>query len=118
GSPKATRMGSVSGNVEEPGVYEIEIGINFREVIIGLAGGPPPGRRVKAFWPGGCSAPVLPESGLDVSTDLEEVARAGSMAGSGGVIVMDDFHCRVEGARRLRAFYAHESCGKCTPCRG
>ena len=117
GSSKGTRLVSVSGNVEKPGVYEIEIGINFREVIIGLAGGPPPGRRVKAFWPGGCSAPVLPESGLDVSTDLEEVARAGSMAGSGGIIVMDDSHCMVKAARRLLEFYAHESCGKCTPCR-
>jgi NADH-quinone oxidoreductase subunit F len=117
GNSKGTRLLSVSGNVQNPGVFEIEIGTSFREVIMGLAGGPPPGRRVKAFWPGGCSAPVLPESGLDVSTDLEEVARAGSMAGSGGVIVMDDSHCMVKAARRLLQFYAHESCGKCTPCR-
>src|SRR2546421_2506510 len=66
GSSKGTRLLSVSGNVQNPGVYEIEIGTSFREVIMGLAGGPPPGRRVKAFWPGGCSAPVLPESALDV----------------------------------------------------
>src|SRR5919204_2732117 len=82
-----------------------------------MAGGPSPGRRMKAFWPGGCSAPVLPEWGLDVSTDLDEVARAGSMAGSGGIIVMDDSHCMVKAARRLLQFYANESCGKCTPCR-
>jgi NADH-quinone oxidoreductase subunit F len=117
GSAKGTRLVSVSGNVQTPGVYEIELGTSFREVIMELAGGPPPGRRVKAFWPGGSSAPVLPESGLDISTDLDELARAGSMGGSGGVIVMDDSHCVVKAARRLLEFYAHESCGKCTPCR-
>src|SRR5919199_239216 len=117
GNSKGTRLVSVSGNVEKPGVYEIELGVSFRHVIMELAGGPPPGRRVKAFWPGGSSAPVLPESMIDVSTDLDELARAGSMAGSGGVIVMDDSHCMVKGARRLLQFYAHESCGKCTPCR-
>jgi NADH-quinone oxidoreductase subunit F len=118
GTAKGTRLVSVSGNVQNPGVYEIEIGISFRDVIMGLAGGPPPGRQVKAFWPGGCSAPVLPgDWGLDVSTDLDEVARAGSMAGSGGIIVMDDTHCMVKAARRLLQFYAGESCGKCTPCR-
>ena len=117
GSAKGTRLVSVSGNVQKPGVYEIELGIKFREVIMDMAGGPPPGRRVKAFWPGGSSAPVLPEWGLDVSTDLDELARAGSMGGSGGIIVMDDSHCMVKAARRLLQFYAHESCGKCTPCR-
>jgi NADH-quinone oxidoreductase subunit F len=117
GTAKGTRLLSVSGNVQNPGVFEIELGTSFREVIMEMAGGPPPGRRMKAFWPGGCSAPVLPEWGLDVSTDLDEVARAGSMAGSGGVIVMDDSHCMVRAARRLLQFYAHESCGKCTPCR-
>ena len=117
GNSKGTRLVSVSGNVEKPGVYEIELGVSFRHVIMELAGGPPPGRRVKAFWPGGSSAPVLPESMLDVSTDLDELARVGSMGGSGGVIVMDDSHCMVKAARRLLQFYAHESCGKCTPCR-
>jgi len=112
-----TRLLSVSGNVQRPGVYEVELGTSFREVIMGLAGGPPPGRRVKVFWPGGSSAPVVPESMLDISTDLDELQRAGSMAGSGGVIVMDDSHCVVRAAHRLLRFYAHESCGKCTPCR-
>ncbi|HLH71065.1 MAG TPA: NADH-quinone oxidoreductase subunit NuoF [Candidatus Dormibacteraeota bacterium] len=114
---RGTRLLSVSGNVQRPGVYEVELGVSFRHVIMELAGGPPPGRRVKAFWPGGSSAPVLPESMLDVSTDLDELARVGSMGGSGGVIVMDDSHCVVKAARRLIRFYAHESCGKCTPCR-
>jgi NADH-quinone oxidoreductase subunit F len=117
GSAKGTRLLSVSGNVQRPGVYEVELGTPFRTVIMELAGGPPPGRRVKVFWPGGSSAPVLPESMLDVTTDLDELARVGSMGGSGGVIVMDDSHCIVMAAARLLRFYAHESCGKCTPCR-
>jgi NADH-quinone oxidoreductase subunit F len=117
GGGKGTRMLSVSGNVRTPGNYEIEIGISFRTVIMDLAGGPPEGRRVKAFWPGGSSAPVLPESMLDTSTDMDELARVGSMGGSGGVIVMDDAHCMVRAAARLLRFYARESCGKCTPCR-
>jgi NADH-quinone oxidoreductase subunit F len=112
-----TRLLTVSGDVQRPGVYEVELGVSFRHVIMELAGGPPPGRSVKVFWPGGSSAQVLPESMLDISTDLDELARAGSMAGSGGVIVMDDTHCVVRAAHRLLRFYAHESCGKCTPCR-
>jgi len=114
---RGTRLLSVSGNVQKPGVYEVELGVSFRHVIMELAGGPPPGRRVKVFWPGGSSAPVLPESMLDTTTDLDELARVGSMAGSGGVIVMDDAHCVVRAAHRLLRFYANESCGKCTPCR-
>jgi NADH-quinone oxidoreductase subunit F len=114
---RGTRLLSVSGNVRRPGVYEVELGVSFRHVIMELAGGPPEGRRVKVFWPGGSSAPVLPESMLDTSTDLDELARVGSMGGSGGVIVMDDSHCVVRAAHRLLRFYAHESCGKCTPCR-
>ena len=114
---RGTRLLSVSGNVQRPGVYEVEIGVSFRHVIVELAGGPLPGRELKVFWPGGSSAPVLPASMLDTSTDLAELARVGSMAGSGGVIVMDDSHCVVEAAHRLLRFYAHESCGKCTPCR-
>jgi len=86
-------------------------------VIMDLAGGPPEGRRVKVFWPGGSSAPVLPESMLDVKTDMESLQAAKSMGGSGGVIVMDDAHCVVRAAHRLLRFYAYESCGKCPPCR-
>src|SRR5215472_2304818 len=114
---RGTRLLTVSGNVQKPGVYEVELGVSFRHVIMELAGGPPPGRRVKVFWPGGSSAQVLPEPMLDLSTDLDEIARAGSMGGSGGVIVMDDSHCIVKAAHRLLRFYANESCGKCTPCR-
>jgi NADH-quinone oxidoreductase subunit F len=112
-----TRLLTVSGNVKRPGVYEVELGATFRHVIMELAGGPPDGRKVKVFWPGGSSAPVLPESMLDTTTDMEALAAARSMGGSGGVIVMDDTHCVVRAAYRLLQFYAHESCGKCTPCR-
>src|SRR5262245_22589095 len=112
-----TRLLTVSGNVRKPGVYEVEIGKTFRHIIMELAGGPPDGRKVKVFWPGGSSAPVLPESMLDTTSDAEALAAARSMGGSGGVIVMDDSHCVVEAAYRLLKFYAYESCGKCTPCR-
>jgi NADH-quinone oxidoreductase subunit F len=114
---KGTRLVSVSGHVQKPGVYEIELGVPFRHVIMELAGGPLPGRDLKAFWPGGSSAPVLPASMLDVGTDMEALAAAGSMAGSGGIVVMDDSWCMVRAAWRLLKFYAWESCGKCTPCR-
>jgi NADH-quinone oxidoreductase subunit F len=116
-SSKGTRMLSVSGQIRTPGVYEVELGTSFRKVIMELGGGPLPGRRIKVFWPGGSSAPVLPESMLDVTTDLAELDRVGSMGGSGGVIVMDDSFCVVRAAARLLRFYAYESCGKCTPCR-
>ncbi len=114
---KGTRLVSVSGHVQKPGVYEIELGVPFTHVINELAGGPRPGHELKCFWPGGSSAPVLPASRLDVGTDMEALAAAGTMAGSGGVIVMDDSGCVVEAAYRLCQFYAYESCGKCTPCR-
>lgn len=114
---RGTRLVSVSGQVERPGVYEIEFGTTFRQIIMDLAGGPLPGRQIKAFWPGGSSAPVLPASMLDTSTDLDALAAAGSMGGSGGIIVADDTTCMVRAAHRLLRFYAYESCGKCTPCR-
>jgi NADH-quinone oxidoreductase subunit F len=112
-----TRLLSVSGNVRKPGVYEVELGQSFRHVIMELAGGLPEGRQLKVFWPGGSSAPVLTADMLDTHTDMESLAAAHSMGGSGGVIVMDDAHCVVRAAHRLLQFYAHESCGKCTPCR-
>ncbi len=114
---KGTRMVTVSGDVQKPGNYEIEIGVTYRHIIEELAGGPFPGRKVKVFWPGGSSAKVLPGSMLDTSTDLDGLKALGTMGGSGGIIVMDDSHCVVKGAARLLRFYAHESCGKCTPCR-
>ena len=112
-----TRLMSVSGNVNKPGVYEVELGQTFRHVIMELAGGIAGGHELKVFWPGGSSAPVLPAGMLDTKTDMESLAAARSMGGSGGVIVMDDQHCVIQAAYRLLKFYAHESCGKCTPCR-
>ncbi len=112
-----TRLVSVSGHVARPGVYEIECGVSFTHILNDLAGGPLPGHQFKAFWPGGSSSPVLPASMMDVRSDIESLAAAGSMAGSGGVMVADDRTCLVETTWRLLKFYAHESCGKCTPCR-
>jgi len=112
-----TKVVSVSGNVRRPGNYEVEMGIPAREIVYGLAGGPPPGRSVKCWFPGGSSAPVLLERDLDLPYDFETMAEAGSMLGSGGIIVVDDSVPIVSVALRLAKFYRHESCGKCTPCR-
>src|SRR5258708_5489734 len=114
---KGTRMVTVSGDVQKPGNFEIVIGVTYRDIIEGLAGGMFPGRKLKVFWPGGSSAQVLPASMIDTSTDLDGLKALGTMGGSGGIIVMDDSHCVVKAAARLLRFYAHESCGKCTPCR-
>jgi NADH-quinone oxidoreductase subunit F len=108
---------SVSGCVQRPGNYEIELGIPARDLVYGLAGGPPEGRRVKAWFPGGSSAPVLTEADLDLPYDFEHMAEAGSMLGSGAIIVVDDSVPIVSVALRLAEFYRHESCGKCVPCR-
>jgi NADH-quinone oxidoreductase subunit F len=113
-----TKVVSVSGCVQRPGNYEIELGIKTRDLICGLAGGPPPGREIKCFFPGGSSSPVLTaEEGLDLAYDFDAMAKAGSMLGSGSVIVVDDSVPIVEVAKKVAKFYAHESCGKCSPCR-
>jgi NADH-quinone oxidoreductase subunit F len=112
-----TKLVSVSGDVRRPGNYEIELGIPSREIIYGLAGGPEEGREVKFWFPGGSSAPVLTAADLDVPYDFDSMAKAGSMLGSGAIIVVDDSHTVLEVALKLAKFYAHESCGKCVPCR-
>jgi NADH-quinone oxidoreductase subunit F len=113
-----TKVVSVSGCVQRPGNYEIELGIKTRDLICGLAGGPPPGREIKCFFPGGSSSPVLTaEEGLDLPYDFDAMAKAGSMLGSGSIIVVDDSVPIVEVAKKVAKFYAHESCGKCSPCR-
>jgi NADH-quinone oxidoreductase subunit F len=112
-----TKLVSVSGNVQKPGNYEVALGIPAREIIYDLAGGPPDGRRVKCWFPGGSSAPVLTEEHLDLAYDFETMAAAGSMLGSGAIIVVDDSIPIVQVALRLAQFYRHESCGKCSPCR-
>jgi NADH-quinone oxidoreductase subunit F len=107
----------VSGHVERPGVYEAPMGITFREIIEDLCGGMRGGGNLKAFIPGGSSAPVLPADKIDTGADFESVAQAGSMLGSGGLIVMDETVDMVWALENLLTFYAHESCGQCTPCR-
>ena len=112
-----TKLVSVSGNVQRPGNYEIELGIPSREIIYGLAGGPERGREIKLWFPGGSSSPVLTPAELDLPYDFDSMAKAGSMLGSGAIIVVDDSQSVVDVALTLAKFYRHESCGKCTPCR-
>jgi NADH-quinone oxidoreductase subunit F len=112
-----TKVVSVSGHVQRPGNYEVELGTPSREIIYGLAGGPPEGRRVKLWFPGGSSAPVLTEADLDIPYDFDSLAKAGTMLGSGAIIVVDDSTPVLDVALKLAKFYRHESCGKCTPCR-
>jgi NADH-quinone oxidoreductase subunit F len=112
-----TKLVSVSGHVQRPGNYEIELGIPSRELIYDLAGGPLPGHEIKCWFPGGSSAPVLTPDDLDVPYDFDSLAKAGSMLGSGAVIVVDDSTPIVDLALKVAKFYRHESCGKCTPCR-
>jgi NADH-quinone oxidoreductase subunit F len=113
-----TKVVSVSGDVTRPGNYEVELGIPTKDLINGLAGGVRDGRKLKGFFPGGSSAPVLTaEEGLDLPYSFEAMADAGSMLGSGSIIVFDDTTSVVELALRTARFYHHESCGKCTPCR-
>ncbi len=107
----------VSGHVERPGVYELPLGTTFREIIEQHCGGVRGGRRLKAFIPGGSSAPVLTADKVDTPADFESVAAAGSMLGSGGLIVMDETVDMMWALENLLRFYAHESCGQCTPCR-
>ena len=112
-----TKIFSVSGDVERPGNYEVPMGTPF-PVLLELAGGVKAGRSLKAVIPGGSSAPVLPASiMMDITMDYDSIAKAGSMLGSGAVIVLDDTRCMVKSLLRLSYFYMHESCGQCTPCR-
>ncbi|UCF78389.1 MAG: NADH-quinone oxidoreductase subunit NuoF [Candidatus Eiseniibacteriota bacterium] len=112
-----TKLFAVSGHVEKPGVYELPLGVSLRELLFEHAGGMRQGRKLKAVMPGGSSTPVITSEHLDVALDFDSLAAAGTMLGSGAVIVMDDTTCMVEVALRLTRFYKHESCGQCTPCR-
>jgi NADH-quinone oxidoreductase subunit F len=114
---KGTKLVSVSGHVQRPGNYEIELGIPSREIVYDLAGGPADGRKVKCWFPGGSSSPVLLEGDLDLPYDFDSMAKAGSMLGSGAIIVVDDSTPILDVALKVAKFYKHESCGKCTPCR-
>ncbi len=112
-----TKIFSVSGHVNKPGNYEIEMGTPFSE-LLELAGGMRGGRKLKGVIPGGSSSPVLPaEIIMDCTMDYDSISKAGSMLGSGAVIVMDETTCMVKALERLSYFYYDESCGQCTPCR-
>ncbi|MHB1669562.1 MAG: NADH-quinone oxidoreductase subunit NuoF [Thiomonas sp.] len=112
-----TKIYSVSGDVALPGNYEVPMGTPFSK-LLALAGGMREGRALKAVIPGGSSAPVLPANiVMDCTMDYDSIAKAGSMLGSGAVIVLNDTRCMVKSLMRLSYFYQHESCGQCTPCR-
>jgi NADH-quinone oxidoreductase subunit F len=112
-----TRVFSLSGNVVRGGNYEVELGTSLREFIYDIGGGIPDGRELKAIIPGGSSVPVLAADDVDTALDFDSMAQAGTMLGSGAVIVIDDRACMVQLGLRVAQFYMHESCGKCTPCR-
>ncbi|MEN8237713.1 MAG: NADH-quinone oxidoreductase subunit NuoF, partial [Actinomycetota bacterium] len=112
------KMISISGHVNKPGNYEIELGMSWRDFIYDIAGGIRDGLELKAWIPGGASAPwFVPEMHLDTPFTIDDVANNGSMLGAGAVIVMDENTNVVAAAHRLVRFFAHESCGQCTPCR-
>jgi NADH-quinone oxidoreductase subunit F len=113
-----TFMMSLSGHVNRPGNYELPHGITWRDLIFDIGGGIRDDRELKAWIPGGASAPwFVPSEHLDLEITKDATAGAGSMLGSGAVIVMDDHTCMVQAAERVVRFFAHESCGQCTPCR-
>ncbi len=112
-----TRLFSVSGHVKRPGLYEAPVGVTLRDLIETYAEGVPEGRTLKAVIPGGISAKVLTAEEIDVGMDFDALMAAGTMAGSAGVIVMDDTTCMVDALQSAAKFFAHESCGQCSPCR-
>jgi NADH-quinone oxidoreductase subunit F len=119
GVPKngGTRLYSISGHVNKPGIYELPLGFPLRKLIEEVAGGMRGGKKLKAVIPGGSSCPLLSADEIDVPMDYDSVAKIGSMLGSGGTVIMDEDTCMVDVARRIMHFYAHESCGWCIPCR-
>ena len=119
GTPKngGTRLFCLSGNIEKPGVYELPMGYNLKKMIYEVGGGIWKGRNLKAVVPGGSSVPALLPNEVDIAADFDSMMKAGTMLGSGGVIVLDDHQCIVKFALRTIKFYQHESCGWCIPCR-
>src|SRR5437867_702405 len=119
GPPKngGTRLFCLSGHLKRPGVYELPMGYNLKKMIYDVGGGVPGGRKLKAVVPGGSSTPLMTPDEIDVPMDFDSMMKAGSMLGSGGVVVLDDTTCMVKFALRIMKFYQHESCGWCIPCR-
>jgi NADH:ubiquinone oxidoreductase subunit F (NADH-binding)/NAD-dependent dihydropyrimidine dehydrogenase PreA subunit/(2Fe-2S) ferredoxin len=114
---KGTKIFSLVGKVCNTGLVEVPMGITLRDIIFKIGGGVPKGKKFKAVQTGGPSGGVIPESLLDLPVDFDELTKVGSMMGSGGMIVMDENTCMVDTARYYTNFLAHESCGKCVPCR-
>jgi NADH-quinone oxidoreductase subunit F len=112
-----TRLFGISGHVERPGVYELPMGYSLRKAIYDVAGGIKDGKQLKAVVPGGASCPILKADEIDVGLDFDQMAKAGTMLGSGGIVVLDETVSIVEFALRTIRFYQHESCGWCIPCR-
>jgi NADH-quinone oxidoreductase subunit F len=119
GIPKNTgpKLYCVSGHIKKPGVYEFPMGVNLKELIYDHCGGITGDRKLKAVIPGGASAPMLTADEIDLPLTFDAVMKAGSMLGSAGIIVLDESACIVDSVWRLAKFFAHESCGQCTPCR-
>jgi NADH-quinone oxidoreductase subunit F len=114
---KGTKIFSLVGKVKNSGLVEVPMGIALRDIVFKIGGGVPKGKKFKGVQTGGPSGGVLPESLLDLPVDFDELDKVGSMMGSGGMIVMDEDTCMVDTARYYVNFLAHESCGKCVPCR-
>jgi NADH-quinone oxidoreductase subunit F len=112
-----TRLFGISGHVERPGVYELPMGYSLRKAIYDVAGGIKDGKQLKAVVPGGASCPILRADEIDIGLDFDQMAKAGTMLGSGGIVVLDETVSIVEFALRTIRFYQHESCGWCIPCR-
>jgi NADH-quinone oxidoreductase subunit F len=113
-----TKMMSISGHINKPGNYEIVMGMTWRDLIFDVGGGIPDGKELKTWIPGGASAPwFVPDEHLDTIVSFDDVASNGSMLGAGAVVVMDETTNVVAMAHRIVRFFAHESCGQCTPCR-
>jgi NADH:ubiquinone oxidoreductase subunit F (NADH-binding) len=117
GGSSGTKVFSLVGNLKRTGLIEVPMGITLREIVYDIGGGIPKGRKFKAIQTGGPSGGCLPESHLDLEVDFDSLTKAGSMMGSGGMIVMDDKTCMVDVAKYFITFLKGESCGKCTPCR-
>src|SRR5262249_40653176 len=107
----------ISGHVARPGVYEVPLGIKARTVLDELAGGVWKGRTLKAWIPGGSSTGLLPADKIDVAMDHDSLKEAGSMLGTGAMIILDETACTVRAMQVIARFYAHESCGQCSQCR-
>jgi NADH-quinone oxidoreductase subunit F len=119
GTPKngGTRLFCISGHVNKPGVYELPLGFNLLRMINEVCGGIPNGKKLKGVIPGGSSSPVLKAEECDTPMDFDSMAKLKSMAGSGGVVILDETTNIVQLAMRTMKFYQHESCGWCIPCR-